>query len=141
MANEAFNNQAFQQFLGERKLMGSQCGSCQALYLPPRPLCPNCYAEAMSWVELSGQAELRAFTVVSIATTAMIEAGYGRDNPYCAGIVQLDEGPSISAQILGVDPKKPETIQIGTPLRVAYIDRGEGEEKKSFLAFEANNDQ
>lgn len=136
MANEAFNNQAFQQFLGERKLMGSQCGSCQTLYLPPRPLCPNCYDEAMTWVELSGQAELRAFTTVSIATTAMIEAGYGRDNPYCAGIVQLDEGPSISAQILGVDPRHPESIQIGTPLRVAYIDRGEGEDKKSYLAFE-----
>jgi uncharacterized OB-fold protein len=136
MANEAFNNQAFQQFLGKRKLMGSKCGSCQALYLPPRPLCPNCYAEAMSWVELSGRAELRAFTAVSIATTAMIEAGYGRDNPYCAGIVQLDEGPSMSAQILGVDPSQPETIRIGTPLRVAFIDRGEGEGKNSFLAFE-----
>ena len=141
MANEAFTNQAFQQYLGEHKLMGSQCGSCQALYLPPRPLCPQCYEETMAWIEMSGQAELRAFTVVSIATTAMIEAGYGRDNPYCSGIVQLDDGPSISAQILGVDPSQPETIRIGAPLRVAFIDRGEGEDSTSFLAFEAVSDQ
>ena len=37
----------------------------------------------------------------------MIEAGYGRDNPYCSGIVKLKDGVSISAQILGVDVDHP----------------------------------
>ena len=57
---------------------------------------------------MSGEGKLLAFTTVHIAPTAMIEAGYDRKNPYCTGIVQLDEGPAISAQILGVDPTKPE---------------------------------
>ena len=91
----------------------------------------------MAWVELSGRGKLAAFTTVHIAPTAMIEAGYGRDNPYCAGIVQLDEGPAISAQILDVDASQPAKIAIGTPLEVAFVERGEGEDRHTYLAFEA----
>jgi uncharacterized OB-fold protein len=69
----------------------------------------------------------------------MIEAGYGRDNPYCSGIVKLNEGPSISAQILGVDVSQPEQIAIGAPLSPVFVKRGEGDESKYFLAFEVPN--
>ena len=131
----AFTNSSFRQFLGEGRLMGSRCRSCRRLHLPPRPLCPGCHGQALEWVEMSGKGVLVAFTVVHIAPTSMIEAGYGRDNPYCAGVVQLHEGPSISAQILGVDGKRPESIAVGTPLKVAFVDRGEGEESQTCLAF------
>ena len=66
----------------------------------------------------------------------MIEAGYGRENPHCSGIVALDNGLSISAQILGVDPLNPDKIKIGSPVKAVFIDRGEGEQKETFLAFE-----
>jgi hypothetical protein len=99
-------------------------------------MCPRCFGADMAWTELAGQGTLLAFTAVYIAPTAMIEAGYGRDNPYVAGIVQLAEGPAVSAQIVGVDATKPEAIAIGTTLRVAFIERGQGEEKRTFLAFE-----
>jgi uncharacterized OB-fold protein len=65
----------------------------------------------------------------------MIAAGYGRDNPYCSGIVTLENGLSISAQILGLDVSRPQTIKIGTPLQAGYIERGEGEERQTFLVF------
>ncbi len=84
---------------------------------------------------MSGRGRLAAFTVVHIAPTAMIEAGYGRDNPYCVGIVQLDSGPAISAQILGVDATRPDAIQIGTPVQVAFVERGDGDGKRTLLAF------
>ena len=71
----------------------------------------------------------------------MLEAGYGRDNPYCAGIVLLADGPSISAQILGVDAAHPEGIKIGTPLKAAFIERGEGDAQHSILVFEPVNGQ
>ena len=67
---------------------------------------------------------------------AMIEAGYDRENPYCVGIVELEDGSRISAQILGVDAAQPERIAIGTLLKVSFIERGTGEQKKTFLAFE-----
>jgi len=134
---EGFTSAAFYGFLNEHRLMGSRCQSCGALHLPPRALCPACYGEEMEWEEMSGEGKLVAFTTIHIAPTAMIEAGYGRDKPYCTGIVQLAEGPAISAQIVGVDATKPDQIAIGTPVRVAFVQRGEGEGQRTYLAFEA----
>jgi hypothetical protein len=131
-----FSNAAFQNYLSEHKLMGVRCQSCQALFLPPRPVCADCFSVDMSWEEISQEGELAAFTVIHIAPTAMIEAGYGRDNPYCSGIVKLLDGPSISAQILGVDISHPETIRIGTPLKAEFLERQDGEQIKTFLAFQ-----
>jgi uncharacterized OB-fold protein len=139
MPMREFNVDSFQHYLSEKKLMGSRCSNCASLYLPPRPLCSNCFGETMEWVEMAGQARLRAYTVVHIAPSAMIEAGYGRENPYCSGIVELDEGPSISAQIMGVDVTRAEQISIGAPLNVVFVERGEGEELRSYLAFKARD--
>ena len=91
----------------------------------------------MAWEEMRGQGKLIAFTTIHIAPTVMIEAGYDRKNPYCVGIIQLEEGPAISAQIVGIDPSKPGEIKIGIPLQVTYVERGEGKEKRTYLAFEA----
>lgn len=133
---KAFNGTSFYEFLGENRLMGSRCKSCGALHLPPRAMCPVCYADEMAWIEMSGRGKLLAFTTVHIAPTAMIEAGYGRDKPYCAGIVQLEEGPAISAQILGVDASRPSEIEVGTSLEATFVRRGEGDEARTYLAFE-----
>jgi hypothetical protein len=133
---KAFNGTSFYEFLGENRLMGSRCKSCGALHLPPRAMCPACYADEMAWIEMSGRGKLLAFTTVHIAPTAMIEAGYGRDKPYCAGIVQLEEGPAISAQILGVDASRPSEIEVGTSLEATFVRRGEGDEARTYLAFE-----
>lgn len=132
-----FTSASFEQYLDEKKLMGSRCASCNRSYLPPRAICPNCQGDQLTWVEFSGNGILAAFTSIFIAPTAMIEAGYGRDNPYLAGVVELEEGARISAQILGLDATKPQEVKIGTPLQVEYVERGEGESKKSFLAFRA----
>jgi uncharacterized OB-fold protein len=137
MSERGFTAASFSKYLGEQKLMGSRCQSCDTLHLPPRALCPACFGEEVRWEEMSGTGKLVAYTTIHIAPTAMIEAGYGRDKPYCAGIVQLDEGPAISAQIVGVDPTQPEQIVIGAPVQVTFVERGEGEEKRTYLAFKS----
>jgi uncharacterized OB-fold protein len=136
MSERDFTGASFYQYLEEKRLMGSRCKSCEALHLPPRSLCPACYGEDMAWEEIGGRGNLVAFTTVHIAPTVMLEAGYDRKNPYCTGIVQVEGGPSISAQIIGVDAAKPEEIQIGMPLKLAFVQRGEGENAQTHLAFE-----
>ena len=66
----------------------------------------------------------------------MIDAGYDRKNPYVAGVVELVEGPRISAQILGLDATRPDMGWIGRPLRATFVERGEGEKRRAYLAFE-----
>ena len=139
MSTEAFTNVAFTNHLDQQKLAGSRCQSCNTLFLPPRPLCSDCFSEDMGWEEVDGRGQLIAFTAVHIAPTAMLEAGYSLQNPYVAGIVQLQEGPSISAQIIGVDATSPQDIQIGSPVQVAFIERSGSEHKA--LAFEVIGEQ
>jgi len=42
----------------------------------------------------------------------MIAEGFNRKNPYCAGIVALDEGPQMSGQILGVNAREPRQLRL-----------------------------
>ncbi|MBI4301717.1 MAG: hypothetical protein HY664_03840, partial [Chloroflexi bacterium] len=78
-----FTGASFNKFLEEKKLMGSRCQKCQAVYLPPRPLCPQCQNPTMEWIEMKGDGKLVAFTTVHVSPTFMVEQGWGRDNPYC----------------------------------------------------------
>ena len=138
MTERAFTEASYSAYLSEHQLMGSRCSSCGKTYLPPRPICPDCHSDAMEWVSTPTAGTLKAFTTIHIGPKAMIEAGYDRKNPFCVGIVQLDEGPAISALILGFDPAAPETIKIGTRLSAAFVERGAEDSRRTYLAFEAS---
>lgn len=135
MEQRPFNDYAYEQFLNEEKIMGSRCKKCQTLYLPPRTKCTSCYSDDMEWVEMKGTGKLAAFTCISIGPAFMAEEGYDRNNPYCTGVVQLDEGVRIDARIEGFDNTNPETIKIGTPVSVEFLHRGEGDNLHTFPAF------
>ena len=122
--------------MDEGKLMGSRNRETGEVFVPPRPIDPKTHGEEMEWIELSGRGKLAAFTSVYIGTTAMIDAGYDRTKPYVAGIVELEEGPRISAQLLGVDGKQPDINWIGRAVQASFIERGEGEKQRAYLAFE-----
>jgi uncharacterized protein len=132
-----FTAASYNQYLVEHKLAGSRCPACDATYLPPRAICPRCHGENLEWVEFSGKGKLAAFTSIGVGPSAMIAEGFGRNNPYVSGVVELDEGPKISARILGVDATRPATIHIGTPMTATYLERGEGDQKVALLAFTA----
>ena len=85
---------------------------------------------------MNGTGKLVAFTCISIGPPAMHAEGYDRDNPYCTGVVRLDEGPGIVARIEGVDARNPESIDIGMPVIAMYLHRGSGDEDSTTrLAF------
>lgn len=138
MMESEFTGASFSKFLNEEKLMGTKCKGCGALFLPPRPICIKCHGREMEWVEMKGKGKLVAFTSICVGTSLMSREGCGRDNPYCSGIVELEEGVKISARILGVNTQKPEEIKIGTPLSIEFVHKGEEENKVTFLAFKAN---
>ena len=131
-----FSAAAFDQYIAEHKLMAARCTNCGGVYVPPRAICPKCHSEEMAWVETSGKGRLVAFTVIYSGPTFMVEQGFDRKNPYVSGIVELEEGARISARITGVDPTKPTEIKIDSPVSVEFVEFGEGDGKKTFLAFE-----
>ncbi len=131
-----FTIQSYLEFLQSKKLMGSKCKNCGILYVPVRKLCTKCNTSSMEWVEMSGKGELAAFTSITVGTPYFIEKGYDRKNPYCFSIVKLEEGPMVSAQLVGVDESKPDTIKIGTPLKVIFLENELKGETKIDLGFE-----
>ena len=45
--------------------------------------------------------------------------GFVEDVPYITAIVELEEGPRVPANIVGVEPE-PENLTIDMPLKVVY---------------------
>ena len=136
MTEYTYESKQFFSALAEENLIGAKCNNCGNVMIPQRLICSSCHSDDADMIEFSGKGTLAAYTVISVPPVAMAEAGYGPKNPYCVGIVELVEGPRISAQILGVDVTNPQSIKIGTPLKMTLIDRGEEENKKTFLGFE-----
>lgn len=132
-----FSAAAFDRYLAEHRLMAARCRQCGGMYVPPRAICPRCQGEELEWIETSGKGRLAAFTVIYSGPTFMVEQGFDRKNPYISGIVELEEGPRISARITGLDPAKPAEIQIGTPVRADFLEAGQGESQRTYLAFKA----
>ena len=135
MAQRSFSDTAFEKYLREDKLMGSRCKQCRALYVPPRPICVKCRGDDLAWEEMTGSGKLVAFTCISIGPSFMIAEGYNRKNPYCSGVVELKEGPRVDARIEGVDPTKPETIRVGTPLSIRFLHKQSAERPVTYLMF------
>lgn len=136
MAERPFSDISYEQYLKEDKLMGSRCKTCGSKFAPPRPICVDCHSTDMEWIQMKGTGKLAAFTSIAVGPGFMEAEGFGRDNPYVVGVVELDEGTRVDARIEGVDAKHPENIHVGMPLKVKYLHRGEGDKQRTFLAFE-----
>ena len=97
----------------------------------------RCLPLAATWNGWSSRAsgKLRALTSIVVAPPAMAREGFGRNNPYVVGVVELDEGVKAVARIIGVDAKNPETIRVGTPLQAEFLPKGEGPDQQTALVF------
>ncbi len=127
-----FNAASYHAYLKEGRLVGVRCRNCGRLSAEARPMCQECHSRDVEWFPFSGRGQLSAFTCISVVPNAMGEKGFGRNNPYCSGIVTLEEGPRISALILGVDAANPQNIGAGMALTLQVEDQ-DGE--RPILAF------
>lgn len=135
MEQRPINDISYRRYVQEEKLMGSQCTACSARFLPPRPICPECRSASMEWKEFEGKGKLVAFTCITVVPPAMAAQGYGRNNPYCSGVVELEEGVRVDARIEGIDPQNPETILIGTTMIAMFPTARGDRENAKYLAF------
>jgi uncharacterized OB-fold protein len=76
----------------------------------------------MEWVQMKGTGRLVATTCISVPPPALAEEGYGRTNPCCTGVVELDESIRVVARIEGVNTQDPESISTGMPVEIVFHD-------------------
>lgn len=108
-----FTVQAYKDFLQEGKLMGSRCKSCGTMYVPPRPVCPECHSRKLDWLEMSGDGIVEAYTVITVPLSILAE-----EAPYAVGVVRLVEGPNVSGMIL--DIKEGAALTVGTHVKAEF---------------------
>ena len=91
------------------RLEGSRCGACDRHFFPPRSICPGCRG-SLETKAFSGRGTLYSFTRV-----AQPPRGFSSVGPYDAGMIVLEEGPMVTAQLTdsdGVD------MTIGMPVEM-----------------------
>ena len=102
-------------------------------------MCNSCFGNQLDWIELAGKGKLESFSCIAVCPPFMAERGYSGENPYCVGIVSLEEGANVVALIDGVDGSNPESIQPGIPLEVSFTSpKGKGSD--SYLVFRPRKD-
>lgn len=79
----------FISMLKERKIFAVRCGVCRKVYLPPRPVCGNCFTEINDWLEVGPSGVLRGFTV-GFYNLLDPSTGQPRKVPFGIGLIQLD---------------------------------------------------
>ncbi|MBI2890561.1 MAG: OB-fold domain-containing protein [Nitrospirae bacterium] len=108
---------AFHAFLEAGKLAGLRCTRCRKVYLPPRPVCGDCYMPLSEWFEVSDRGSVEGFTVSHHPILDPV-TGSARPTPYASLLVRLDgASTSINHYLRGADPR---TAAIGMRVRAVW---------------------
>ena len=84
--------------LEEHRLTFQRCRECGHAWLPARADCPNCWSPDHEWEEASGGATVVSWVKFHVAFDARFK---GR-TPYNVALVDLDEGPRLITNIIGL---------------------------------------
>lgn len=82
----------------------------------PRSHCPVCASRNLAWRKVSGEGKLYTFTVARVPT--MPE--FTDEMPQILAVVELDEGPHVNTNLVGVDPA---ALEVGQRVRPVFDDR------------------
>ncbi len=94
------------------------CHDCGSHYFYPRPFCPDCFGENVTWEAVSGRATLHSYVI-----NHRPAPGFEDEAPYAIALVQLHEGPRMMTNIVGV-PNTPEALVLDMELEVTFEDQG-----------------
>lgn len=102
----------------EGRLLVATCDMCGAMRLPTSPTCPTCLGEGVSWNEVSGRGTVYTFAIMH----QRYHAAWEPDLPYNIAMVELDEGPRMPANIVGVAN---DDLAVGMAVEVVWEREGE----------------
>jgi hypothetical protein len=91
------------------RLEGARCKACGSLFFPKRSLCLECGGRELETVPLAGLGRVASWTIIRAAPD-------GFEAPYAIGIIELNEGINLAAQIVG----DLSELEIGKPVRAIF---------------------
>jgi uncharacterized protein len=96
---------------GELRLQ--RCPDCRKHIFYARPVCPHCLGDRLEWVTATGRGAVYSYTIVRRA----MHPAFQPDIPYVLAIVELEEGPRVTTNIVGCDP---EAVRVDMPVKATY---------------------
>lgn len=99
----------------EHKLKVQKCTACGGMWFPPSTLCAHCGSLEHQWVEVSGLGKVHTFVVYH----RLYHKGWDGELPYAVAVVELDEGPRMLANIVGISAEK---VVCDMPVKVRFDD-------------------
>ena len=81
-------------------LLGTKCGSCDKIFFPPEEICMDCHRKSigkMDSVKLCGEGTIVSYSVIHDGPEP-----FKTQMPYIMAIIELVEGPRVTAQIVGL---------------------------------------
>jgi uncharacterized protein len=100
-------------------LMIQRCSECGSVRHPPQPRCGHCASAAHSWELASGLGTVYSFTIVHHPPNPELVHAV----PYVVALIELEEGPRVVSNVVGVDP---ERVTIGQRVKVHFDPVGAG---------------
>ncbi|HEX5480137.1 MAG TPA: Zn-ribbon domain-containing OB-fold protein [Dehalococcoidia bacterium] len=104
-------------FDGARRhqLMLMRCKNCGAWRLPARPRCPDCWSTDTEWQQASGNGTLYTFGIMH----QKLHPQFAERTPYQFAIIELDEGPRMISNIVGVPDSE---LRVDMPVAAVFDD-------------------
>ena len=95
------------------KLSVQRCTACGHRQFPPGPVCPACLGDKLEWEVVSGKGTLLSWVTFHRAYWN----GFAAELPYDVCLVQLDEGPLLVSNLVGVAAAE---IAVGDRLQAVF---------------------
>ena len=110
---------AFWAATADGRLLLQQCEHCGASIFYPRVNCTECGSTDLIDVDAAGRGTVYTYTVARRPT----HAAFADAGPYVIAIVELDEGPRLTTNIVGCEPS---AVAIGMAVEVVFGDPVDG---------------
>ena len=88
--------------LRDHKLLMPRCDACQGYWFPPSLLCPRCNSAKWTWTAASGRGRVFSYFVYH----RVYHPGFADEVPYAVAVIELDEGPRMISNVIGIAPDK-----------------------------------
>jgi uncharacterized OB-fold protein len=111
-------NERYWQGCKQHELWMRYCNRCAKPYFYPRDVCPMCGSRDVDWKQMSGRGTLHTYAIVQRAPMP----GFNDDVPYVTAIVELEEGPRMMTNLVGIENPDPSKIKVGMPVQVTFED-------------------
>ena len=109
----------FEALRDDGLILALRCPACRRVYLPPRPVCGNCFRRMEEWVPVGPQGTLRAFTVVHFPFLDPT-TGQPRPVPFGMGLIQLDGADTTLNHFLRMPEATQPPLALGARVRAVW---------------------